>query len=127
GYAITANDAVAVANRIRAHETASDLTYGQVGFLGVSVQALDPATASRLGINANSGALVINVQSDSPADNGGLTRGSVITRVGGSTVTSADSLGTAIRAHKPGESVSVTFVNSSGSRTVTVTLAGVNP
>jgi len=127
GYAITANDAVALANRIRAHETASDLTYGQNGFLGVSVQAIDPATAARLGLSVNSGALVINVQSDSPADNGGITRGSVITKIGGSAVTSSDSLGTAIRAHKPGERVSVTFVNSSGSHTVTVSLAGVNP
>jgi S1-C subfamily serine protease len=127
GYAITANNAVAIANRIRAHETASDLTYGQVGFLGVSVQTLDQATASRLGLKVSSGALVTSVQSDSPADNGGITRGSVITRVGGSAVTSADSLGTAIRAHKPGESILVTFVNSSGSHTANVSLAGVNP
>ena len=127
GYAITANDAVDIANRIRAHETATDLTYGQVGYLGVSVQTLDSSTASRLGLNVSSGALVTTVQPGSPADNGGITRGSVITKVGGSSVTSSDSLGTAIRSHKPGESVSVTFVTSSGSHTVTVTLAGVNP
>ena len=127
GYAISANNAVGVANRIRAHEIAADLTYGQVGFLGVSVQSLDSATASRLGLNVSSGALVTSVQSNSPADNGGITRGSVITRVGGSSVTSADSLGTAIRSHKPGESVSVTFVTTSGSHTVNVSLAGVNP
>jgi S1-C subfamily serine protease len=127
GYAITANDAVGIANRIRAHEIASDLTYGQVGFLGVSVQTLDPATASGLGLNVNSGALVTSVQQDSPADNGGITRGSVITKVGASPVTSADTLGAAIRSHQPGESVSVTFVNTSGSHTVSVSLAGVNP
>jgi len=127
GYAITSNDAVGIANRIRAHENASDLTYGQVGFLGVSVQTLDAATASRLGLKVSSGALVTSVQADSPADNGGITRGSVITRVGGSSVTTADSLGTAIRSHGPGENVSVTFVNASGSHTVTVSLAGVNP
>jgi S1-C subfamily serine protease len=127
GYAITSNDAVAIANRIRAHEVASDLTYGQVGFLGVSVQTLDSTTASRLGLSVSSGALVTGVQQDSPADNAGITRGSVITRVGGSSVTSADTLGTAIRSHRPGESVSVTFVNTSGSHTVNVSLAGVNP
>ena len=127
GYAITSNDAVAIANRIRAHEVASDLTYGQVGFLGVSVQTLDSTTASRLGLSVSSGALVTGVEQDSPADNAGITRGSVITRVGGSSVTSADTLGTAIRSHRPGESVSVTFVNTSGSHTVNVSLAGVNP
>jgi S1-C subfamily serine protease len=127
GYAITANDAVAITNRIRAHEIASDLTYGQVGFLGVSVQTLDPTTASRLGLNVTSGALVTSVQQDSPADNGGITRDSVITKVGGSAVTSADTLGTAIRSHQAGDTVSVTFVNTSGSHTVSVSLAGVNP
>ena len=127
GYAVTANDAVTIANRIRAHENASDLTYGQVGFLGVSVQTLDSATASRLGLSVSSGALVTSVESDSPADKGGIIKGSVITRVGGSSVTSADSLGAAIRAHKPGDSISVTFVTTSGSHTVNVSLAGVNP
>jgi S1-C subfamily serine protease len=128
GYAITSNDAVAIANRVRAHEVASDLTYGQVGYLGVAVQTLDSSTASRLGLNVSSGALVTAApQSGTPAASAGITRGSVITRLGGSTVTSADSLGTAIRSHKPGEKVSVTFVNTSGSHTVTVNLAGVNP
>jgi S1-C subfamily serine protease len=127
GYAITSNDAVAIANRIRAHEVASDLTYGQVGFLGVSVQTLDSTTASRLGLSVSSGALVTGVQQDSPADNAGITRGSVITKVGGSSVTSADTLGTAIRSHQPGENVLVTFVNTSGSHSVNVSLAGVNP
>jgi len=42
-------------------------------------------------------------------------------------VTSADTLGTAIKAHKPGDSVSVTWVNSNGTHTATVTFAGVNP
>jgi hypothetical protein len=42
-------------------------------------------------------------------------------------VTSADTLGTAIRSHQPGENVLVTFVNTSGSHSVNVSLAGVNP
>jgi S1-C subfamily serine protease len=128
GYAITSNAAVQIANRIRAHESASALTYGQVGYLGVSVQTLDPTTASRLGLNVSSGALVTAApESGTPAASAGITRGSVITRLAGSSVTSADSLGTAIRSHKPGDNVSVTFVNSSGSHTVNVSLAGVNP
>jgi len=127
GYAIPSNTAVGILNRIRAHEQASDLTYGQVGFLGVSVQQLDAATAAQLGLNVSSGALVVGTQAGSPAASAGIGRNSVITNVGGSAVTSADSLGTAIRSHKPGDSVSVTFVNQNGSHTVTVTLAGVNP
>jgi len=127
GYAVSANNAVSVANRIRAHETASDLTYGQVGFLGVSVQTLDSESAASLGLKVSSGALVTRVSPGTPAAGSGITRGSVITRLGGVSITSADTLGAAIRSHQPGENVSVTFVNASGSHTVNVTLAGVNP
>ena len=57
----------------------------------------------------------------------GIGRFSVITNVGGMDVTDADSLGTAIKSHQPGDTVSVTWINSSGSHNATVTLAGVNP
>lgn len=127
GYAIPANTAVAVANRIRAHEQASDLTYGQVGYLGVSVQALDSITAQQLGLNVTSGALVVGVQANSPAASAGLTRGSVITSLGGESITTADQLGAAIRSHRPGDTVSVTWVTASGTHTGNATLGGVNP
>ena len=117
GYAVSANTAVTQANRILAHEQGSDLTFGLVGYLGVSVRD-----------SSSSGALVVGVQSGSPAASAGITTGSVITSVGGTTVTSTETLGTAIKAHRPGETVSVRWTTASGStRTATVTLGGVNP
>jgi len=127
GYAIASNTAIGVANRIRAHEQAADLTYGMVGFLGVSVQTLDASSAEQLGLNVSSGALVTSVSAGTPAASAGITRGSVITKVGGSAVTSSNTLGTAVKSHKAGDRVSVTWVNTSGSHTATVTLGGVNP
>ncbi|HET7419857.1 MAG TPA: trypsin-like peptidase domain-containing protein [Candidatus Dormibacteraeota bacterium] len=127
GYAIQSNTAVGIADRIRNHEQASDLTYGQVGYLGVQVQTLDAAAAQQLNLNVTSGALVVQVQPGSPAASGGLTRNSVITSLGGTTITSADDLGTAIRSHQPGDRVSFTWVNSGGTHTATVALGGVNP
>ena len=128
GYAIASNTAIGVANRIRAHEQAADLTYGQVGYLGVAVQSIDASGASQLGLNVSSGALVSAAPlSGTPAASAGITRGSVITKVGGSSVTSADTLGTAVKSHKPGDRVSVAWVNTSGSHTAIVTLGGVNP
>src|SRR2546427_461659 len=127
-YAIPPHTPVGVAHPIRAHEQAADLTYGQVGYLGVAVQSVDASGASRLGLNVSSGALVSAAPlSGTPAASAGITRGSVITKVGGSSVTSADTLGTAVKSHKPGDRVSVTWVNTSGSHTATVTLGGVNP
>jgi putative serine protease PepD len=67
------------------------------------------------------------VVAGSPADGAGITRNAVITSVGGSQVTTIDNLGTAIRAHKPGEKVSVSWVNQSGTHTSTLTLGGINP
>jgi S1-C subfamily serine protease len=128
GYAIASNTALSIVNRIRAHEVASDLTYGQVGYLGVAVQSMDAAAAQQLGLNVTSGALVTATpQTGTPAANAGISRYSVIVKLGDSAVTSADSLGTAVKSHQPGDSVSVTWVNSSGTHTATVTLAGVNP
>ncbi|HEV2141227.1 MAG TPA: trypsin-like peptidase domain-containing protein [Candidatus Dormibacteraeota bacterium] len=128
GYAIASNTALSVVNRIRAHEVAADLTYGQVGYLGVAVQSMDAAAAQQLGLNVSSGALVTATpQSGTPAANAGIGRYSVIVKVGDSNVTSSDTLGTAVKAHQPGDSVTVTWVNSSGTHSATVTLGGVNP
>ena len=126
GYAIASNSALSIVNRVRAGEQASDLVYGQVGYLGVSVETLDSATASQLGLGVSSGALVRGVLPGLPAASAGITSGSVITNVGGAAVSDINSLGTAVKAHKPGDRVAITWVDGSGSHTATVTLAGVN-
>ncbi|GAC1509669.1 MAG: hypothetical protein NVS1B3_11900 [Candidatus Dormibacteraceae bacterium] len=67
------------------------------------------------------------VVAGSPADIAGITRNSVITSIGGLRVSTVDNLGTAIRAHKPGERVSGTWVDQRGPHTATLILSGVNP
>ena len=127
GYAIPSDSALGIVNKIRSREQSADLTYGQIGYLGVQARNLDAASAAQLGINVSSGALVVAVVPDSPASAAGITRYSVITNLGGQTVDSADTLGPAIKSHKPGDQVSVTWVDTSGSHTSTATLGGVNP
>ena len=126
-YAIASDTLLSVANQIRSGQASAGIIYGQVGYIGVNVETIDASSASQLGLNVSSGALVRSVVSGSPAAAAGITRNSVITSVGGATVTGVDSLGTAIRAHKPGERVSVTWVNQNGTHTATLTLGGVNP
>ena len=126
-FAIPSDTALTFVNRIRAGETTAEIIYGQVGFIGVSVRDLTAAIASQLGLSISSGALVVQVQSGSPADSAGITSDSVITKVGDAKITTSDSLGTAIKAHKPGDSASVTWVDQRGTHTSTLTLAGVNP
>jgi S1-C subfamily serine protease len=126
-YAIPSDTILGVVNQIRSGQASSKLIYGQTGYIGVSVQNFDASAAAQLNLSVSSGALVAGVQSPSPAASAGITRYSVITSVGGVQITNIDDLGNALLAHKPGEGVSITWVNQSGSHTATVTLGGVNP
>jgi S1-C subfamily serine protease len=120
GYAIPSNTTIDVANRILSGQAGNGVILGQVGYLGVSVQNLDQGTADQLGIS--SGVLVQGVQSGSPAENAGITTGSVITAVDNQTIDSTQSLGDALHQHKPGDQVTVTWFANGGSHSATVTL-----
>src|ERR1700686_2047821 len=126
-YAIPSDAILSVVNQIRSGQASSQIIYGQTGYIGVSVQNLDANAAAQLNLNLSSGALVAGVVSGAPAAGAGITRYSVITSVGGTPITNIDDLGNALLAHKPGQQVSITWVNSSGTHTATVTLGGVNP
>ena len=115
-YSIPSDTAISLVNRIRSGAASTDIVYGQVGFMGVSVRDTNAG-----------GAQVVTVQPGSPADSAGITPGAIISKVGGVTITSSASLGTAIRSHKSGAAVSVTWTDQSGTHTTTMTLAGVNP
>lgn len=125
-YAIPSDTIVTVVNEIRAGQSSADITYGQVGYIGVAAHTLDAQIAAHLRLSVSSGALIESVLPGGAAANAGIGQQSVITKVGGSTVTSIDDLGTAVRSHKPGDKVSVTYVDQSGTHTTTVTLGGVN-
>jgi S1-C subfamily serine protease len=126
-YAIPSDTILNVVNQIRSGQASSQIIYGQTGYIGVSVQNMDANAAAQLNLNVSSGALVAGVQSPSPAASAGITRYSVITSVGGTQITNIDDLGSALLAHRPGDQVSITWVNPSGTHTATVTLGGVNP
>jgi S1-C subfamily serine protease len=116
-YSIPTDTAISYVNKIRSGAASSEIVYGQVGFMGVSVR----------NSTAGAGAQVVTVQAGSPAESAGIAPGAVITKVGGSAIADSAALGTAIRSHKAGEKVSVTFTDQRGTHTTTMTLAGVNP
>ena len=123
GFAIPSNAALAIVNQVRAGQASPQVILGQVGYLGVKVTDLTAQTASRLGLQQTSGALVVGVISGSPAQSAGLGRYSLITAVAGSSIASAADLGNALHSHQPGDQVKLTWVTPSGSaQTATVTL-----
>ena len=81
-------------------------------FLGVSTESvsdLGQATLDQFGITATSGAVVVNATPGTAAADLGLQQGDVITSVDGKAITSSDDLGTAIRAHQPGDQVKIEY------------------
>jgi S1-C subfamily serine protease len=120
GYSIPTNNAVRIVNQIRAGQASADVIIGPPGYLGVSVRSLDAASAAQLGLSSNAGVLVIGVASGSPAAQAGIGANSVITAIDAVPVASVDALGSAIRSHKPGQPIKVSWVDQGGPHTVTV-------
>lgn len=106
-------------------------------FLGVTTQQLYPQLARHLGIDARSGAVVVNVQDGSPADDAGLEAGEekttfqseevrkggdVIVAVEGRRLASSGDLADLVSRRDPGEKIRLTVVRGDRERTVTVEL-----
>ncbi|HTY71206.1 MAG TPA: trypsin-like peptidase domain-containing protein [Actinomycetes bacterium] len=117
GFAVPINTASAIAKQIIAGKSSSTVHIGGSAFLGVSI-----ATNGFGGASVN-GVPVAAVTPGTAADKAGIVSGSVITALGGQTVSSADALHTALTKHHPGDKVSVSWTDPFGnSHTETVTL-----
>jgi putative serine protease PepD len=105
GFAIPSNTIQSVVTQLISSGKAEH------AYLGVS---LDPTGAT---------AEIAGVRSGTPAAKAGLKKGDVVTALAGTPVSTSDELASAISAHKPGDSVSVTYERDGQSHTVTLTLA----
>ena len=112
-FAIPINTAVGVAAEIEKGVATDTITIGTPGFLGVELAA-DDATA---------GATIAAVVRGTPAEKAGLQEGDVITTVDGHAIDSGTTLGSVLRTHHGGDSVSVTWTDANGKdHTASVTL-----
>jgi S1-C subfamily serine protease len=137
GYAIPINQALTIAGQIEAGKGSANVHIGTTAFLGVEVS--DAGSSSSIpGFNVNggtgnssnntsTGADIESVIQGSPAAKAGLTAGDTITAVGGQNVTSAESLTTVMQAKSPGQSVQVTYTDSSGAQHTTTVVLGSGP
>ena len=99
-----------------------------VAYLGVVTQSVTEGLALQFDLPVSSGAYILRLSPDGPAEKAGLETGDVIVSFDGEQVPTSETLGRLIRAHEPGDEVPVEVVSSSSGsrRTVSVTL-GVNP
>jgi serine protease Do len=91
--------------------------------LGVVIQPMDEDLAKALGMDRPHGALVEDVEPDSPAARAGIKSGDVIVAVDGQTVPHSVDLPRMIAPHKPGTQVRLTVLSNRQQRDVTVALA----
>ncbi len=132
GYAIPVD---AVRRSVRELRANGKVDYG---FLGVTSRPLYPQLADRLGLDVRDGALIVDVQGGSPADDAGLKAGGdkidfqgeegipkdgdVIVAVDGHKLTRSDDLADLISAKSAGDEVDLEVVRGHDHRTVNVKL-----
>lgn len=123
GFAIPITMATTIATQITSGHATDKIHIGATGFLGVSVQA---SSGSGLpgSLGTGNGASVQQVIPGSPADKAGIAGGDTITQVDGTSIDSSKALTGVLRAHHPGDSVQVSWVDASGAtHTSAITLA----
>jgi len=91
-------------------ETGIDLRLARQPFLGVSLEPLDAPRAAREGIATETGVYLTSVIEGAAAQAAGLQKGDVIVAIDDAEVHSFDDLVAALRAHRAGDRVEVTFV-----------------
>lgn len=116
GFAIPSDFAKGIAKEL--------IAKGKVthAYLGVGTVTVDSSIASQYGLSVDSGALVEEVNANSPADAAGIERGDIIVKIDDTKVASVEDVFSAVRAHKVGESLSIELVRGSAHRTVHATL-----
>ena len=108
GFAISVATIKPLLNDLKAGKT---VAASPIGFIGVNV------------VETPFGVTVTTVQDGTPAAHVGIKAGDIITKVGDSTVATANQLSTVLRGTSPGATVAVTVERDGAAKTFEVTLA----
>ena len=117
GFAIPINTVRALLPQLRQGK----VVRGRLGVL-VQTAAITDSEAKTLGLPSTKGAIVSQVQPDSPASRAGLQPGDVIVSFNGKQVESADQLTRLVTATKPGTSVPVEIYRNGQEQTLNATI-----
>jgi len=92
------------------------------GYMGVNIQPVTAEIAESLGLKTPQGALVADVQADTPAAKAGLKSGDVVLAVNGSPIKDARELSRRVSMINPGTVVKLMIMRDGKERTMDVTL-----
>ena len=110
GFAIPSDEASRIAGQL------IDTGKATHAILGVKVSGQQSSASS------TTGAALTEVDANSPAQKVGLKSGDVVTQVDTQRIDDADALIAAVRSHAPGDTVTVTYLRGSTSKTARITL-----
>jgi serine protease Do len=99
------------------------VAHGKVvrGFIGMGIQDLTPGLADSFGLSGKGGALVSDVQPDTPASKAGLKSGDVITAIDGQSISSAGRLSLTVGEAPPGTRMTLDVLRDGKTDQISVT------
>ncbi len=95
----------------------------EYAWLGVNMGDLNDTLAEELNLDGKSGAFIYNVYGDSPAMNGDIRPGDLITGMAGRVIEDSNDLSRTVASLVPDESVPVTLIRDGKTVNFTITLA----
>ena len=115
-FAIPIDEATRVSDQLRA---SGHVTRGRIG---VRIDEVTREVAESIGLGKPQGALVRQVQADSPAAKAGMEPGDIITRFNGKVIENATDLPRLVGATKPGTRATLTVFRRGQTRDLTMTI-----
>lgn len=91
-------------------------------YLGAALGRLTSSMREQLGIQAEEGVVVVDVEDGAPADSAGLRRGDVIVRFGDEKVRTVEEILTALRRSEPDQQREIEYVRNGEHQQTTVTI-----
>ena len=116
GYAISTQTAIPIIDQL------IEKGYVSRPWLGAQFVTVDPFVALLNGLSVNTGVVISQVVSGSPADKAGLKVLDVIINYNGEAVTTAEDLERAILSSQIGQTVDISYVEGRSTKTTTAVL-----
>lgn len=108
GYAIPISDVSDLIQNLMNQETKTKVPENERGLLGITGMSVSDAFSQQIDVPA--GVYVMEVSSGSGADEAGMTKGSIITAINGSSIDSMEALQEQLQYYAKGETVSLTIL-----------------
>ena len=116
GFAVPADQAISAADQL------IEVGFVRHPLLGVTGEDVTPELAEEFGLDANQGAVVVEVQSDTGAAEAGVEPGDIIIEVDGETLSTMSELVALVRDRDPGDELTLLIVRDGEPVELDVTL-----